>query len=105
LGLSLPKLPHGFDAEVAEQLFTGAQHARHLGDGTSNGVGVHPPGHPAHVRQLRQAAQCATAEVQAVELQLLRRVGGGGGHHQRPQRRRFARLRPADHCDIALRAR
>ncbi len=82
MGLALAEVAHGFDAEVAEQLLAGPQDARHFGDGAPDDVRVHPPGHPTDVRQLGEAGQCAAAEVKAVELQLLGRVGGGGRHDQ-----------------------
>jgi hypothetical protein len=75
--LALPEVAHRFDAEITEALLTGAQHTRHFGNGAPDGVRIHPPRHATHVRELREAGQGTAAEVQAVELQLLRRVSGG----------------------------
>src|SRR4051794_39676080 len=53
--LALREAAQGLDAEVREPLSAPPHHPRHFGDGTPDGVGVHPSGHAADVRQFRQA--------------------------------------------------
>ena len=93
------------DAVLLEHRFTLAQNGFHLGDDAVDPVGLGPRRDAADVRQVLEVHQAATAQVDAVELHLPRRVGGGRRQHQRLQERRLAGLRCAADGDVAARRR
>ena len=59
-------------------------------------------GHARHVGGPVEGREGAPAQVQNVELHLLRRVSQAQRHHQTAQRRRLARQRPPDHHHVAV---
>ncbi len=91
------------DALGTEELLAAVEDAGDLGDGAPHPLGVEPRRDPAHVRQVGHRGQAATAEVEPVELHLVRRVGEREGGDQGAQQGRLARLGAADHHHVARR--
>ena len=79
----------------------GSSRPADLGDRAPHAVAVQPGRDAADVRQRCQRGQRAAAEVEAVELDLLRRVHQRERGDQGPQHRRLAAARRADDADVA----
>ena len=92
---------HRLVARLAERLLAvldlGPQLAHHAGDR----LAVELAGDAADVRRPRQRAEQAAAEVDAVELDLRRRVAPDQRRRQRAQQRALAGPRRADHRQVA----
>ncbi len=93
------------DARRPEVLLTPVQHAVHLGHRAPHPLRVQPGGHAAHMGQPLDRHHAAAAEVQPVELHLLRGVGQRERRHQCAQQRRLAGLRTAQDLHVTGRAR
>ena len=89
---------------LAEPALAPGQQPRDLGHHAAHQVGVPAPGDGPDVRQRREAAERAAAEVDDVERQLGRGVGERGGGDEGAQCRRLSRLRPARDDDVPRRA-
>ena len=97
----LPVRGHRPDPVLLEHAFALAQNGFHLRDNAVDPVGFGSGRDTADVRKVLEVHQAAAAEVDAVELNLPRRVRGRGRQHQRLQERRLAGLRGAADGDVA----
>src|SRR5262249_43264796 len=84
IGRCLPpaSLHHGGESAFGELSLAPLQRCGELRHGPADELGVPATGDAADVGQVDELAQSAAAEIEAVELDLLGRVGEGeGGHH------------------------